>query len=695
MKLFALLITVATAIGLVVVPAASGVGADPNATVVFSALGSGIVAPGADITLTGSITNNSPVDIVAGTATAYLDRGLVVSRTDLTEWSGSANPIAADQLGSEVAIASTPPITSGATVAVSVLIPAAAVGLAPDAAWGVRRISVRVTAANQEVGQSRSSIVWNSANTTTPLSLAFATPLTVPATTDGLINAATLATYTGPTGLLTRQLDQAIDHHIAIGVDPMLIVSIRLLGSSAPLSARQWLDRLAAATNETFPLTYSDSDVAAASQGGASTLLAPISFVIDPALFPGSTPPPTATPTVSPTPNPLTTPAPVLWTTKTITNWSYTAALSNLVWPTDDTVAEKDLARFGAAGFTTTILSSGNVTFTNLDYSPNAAASVEKRPVSVSDAELSRLFRVAAAAADDAQWQKAMADLSAGIAVVANQTLGGAREMLATMDRSNPGSGNRLAQTLQALGTLPWANLGKLADVVGSTSRVDAGLVPKAEPADRVTIVRNLLDSETQIGSFSSILAQPELLTGERRLGLLAVLSNSWNSQLANWRPQATRFLSSSAKTLASVKIARTGSQALLSDTVNLGVAVTNDLAFPVTVSVTVTSPTGVIQVKKSPISLTIEANSQAKALVPVTALANGDVVLNASLASASGVPVGRASTLHVNVQAGWESAFTAAFAVLVFAVFGLGIYRSIRKRRKRVVRTAAEDSVE
>jgi len=692
MKLFALLITLATAIGLIVVPAASGAEASPSATVVFSALGSGIVAPGADITLTGSITNNSPVDIVAGAATAYLDREVVVSRTDLATWSGSADALATNKLGSEVAITSTPLVPSGFSATVTLVIPTAAVGLAADAAWGVRRISVRVTAAEHEVGQSRSSIVWNSANSTTPLSLALATPLIVPATTVGLINSATLATYTSPSGLLTRQLDQAINRHIAIGIDPMLIVSIRILGNSAPLSAREWLVRLSSATNETFPLTYADSDVAAASQGGASTLLTPTSFVIDPTRFPGFTPAPTATPTVSPSQNPLATPAPALWTTETITDWAYSAALSNLVWPTDDTVTAKDLAHFTSTGLTTTILSSGNVSYPDLDYSPRAAATVNKQSVLVSDAELSRLFRVAVTAPDDVQWQKAMSDLSAGIAVVANQTLGGSREMLATLGRRDPGSGNRLAQTLQILGTLPWAGLGRLTDAVGTTSPVDAGLVPMAEPAERVALVRNLLDSESQIGRFSSVLAEPDLLTGERRLGLLSVLSNSWNSQLPTWQLQATKFLASSSKTLASVQIARTGSQALLSDTVNLGVAVTNDLAFPVTVNVTVTSPTGVIQVEKSPISLTIEANSQAKALVPVKALANGDVTLNASLASTSGVPIGRASILDVSVQAGWESAFTAAFAVLVFAVFGLGVYRSIRKRRRRLVPRVEEN---
>jgi hypothetical protein len=699
MKLLALLFTVATAIGLVVAPSASvvsasAVTADSKPSVVFSVPGSGLVTPGVDFTLSGSITNNSAADLPAATATAYIDRGLVATRADLTEWAGSTGSVAVDKLGSALASVPTPLVQAGRTVAITIQIPAAAVGIATDASWGVRRIAVRVATPTHEVGESRSGIVWNSANTLTPVSLALATPLTVPGSTTGLISSATLAEYTSPTGILTRQLDQAFDRHIALGIDPMVIVSIRILGTSAPATARDWLDRLAATTNEVFPLTYADSDAAGASQAGAAAILAPTSFIIDPRLFPGYTVPPTASPTTSPTPNPSATPNPTLWTTKTITNWTYTPALANLVWPSDDTVTEANLDAFATAGYTSTILSSGNVTYPDLEFTPGAAAVVAKRSAAVSDAQLSELVRAAAAAPDDAHWQKAMADLSAGIAMVVNQRTGGAREFLATLDRSDPGSDSRLAQTMQGISALPWAALGKLADVVGSATSTAATISPKPESATRIATIQRMLASEVRLGSFSSVLADPTVLTGERRLSMLAVLANTWNTQLPAWQTAAGKYLASSAKMLNSVQIARTGSQALLSDTVNLGVSVTNELPWPVTVLVQVASPTGAIRVEKSPISLTIEANSQAKASVPVKALANGDVVLSAALSSATGVAVGPTRSLDVNVQAGWESAITAGFALLVFGVFGLGIYRSIAKRRKREKAGAANDAV-
>ena len=79
----------------------------------------------------------------------------------------------------------------------------------------------------------------------TPTRLAIAVPLIVRAESTGLIGAAALEAYTRPLGDLTRQLDAVIDKPVAIGIDPMIIVSIRVLGSAAPESAVAWLGRLA------------------------------------------------------------------------------------------------------------------------------------------------------------------------------------------------------------------------------------------------------------------------------------------------------------------------------------------------------------------------------------------------------------------------------------------------------------------
>jgi hypothetical protein len=697
MKSLALLFSVAIAIGALVLPTsalpasaqvvASQAEKKVSASVIFGPADSGVLTPGQDLALSGTITNSTTTDLAAGKATAYLDRAVVSSRADLTAWTGAGDAVAVDKLGAVIGSTDTPEIPAGRTVTVSFPIAAAAIGLSDSAAFGARTIAVNVSSGDAVVGQSRSTIVWQGSTAFTPVTLDLAMPLTAPAATTGLIPAETLATYTAVNGLLTRELDQAIDRHIAIGIDPRLIASINVLGTSAPHSAVAWLARLQAATNETFPLSYADSDVAALSQAGLRQILAPTTFSIDPKLFPGHTAPPTASPTASPSsvPDPNVTPAPALPTTETLTDWPYTAALSSMVWPADDSVVEQDLDTWQTEQYGTTILSSGNVSYGDLDYTPSAAATIDKHAVIVSDAQISALFRTAAAAPDEFSWQNAMANLSAGIAGVVRQRDGDIRSVLATIGRGTPGTDGHLAQTLEALSALPWVGFGKLADLVsGSTPTVSATVDAKAESADRLATVRALLASEVAVGSFSSVLTDPTVLTGERRLSLLATLDNAWAIDPPAWRTATDKYLKTSETTLTSVKITQSGSLFVPAAAVSLVVAVTNDLAWPVTVFVTLVSPSGAIEVQKPRVELVVEANSQAKASISVRAIANGQVMVRASLASATNVPIGTTKSLDVDVQAGWEGVFIGIVAILIAGVFGFGIYRNVQRLRRR-----------
>ena len=67
----------------------------------------------------------------------------------------------------------------------------------------------------------------------TPVSLAILVPLTVRPTASGLIDATTLAAYTAPLGVLTRQLDAVYDTPAVIGLDPMIIA--KSPGPTAPI----------------------------------------------------------------------------------------------------------------------------------------------------------------------------------------------------------------------------------------------------------------------------------------------------------------------------------------------------------------------------------------------------------------------------------------------------------------------------
>ena len=685
MRLVSILLTAVSALGLFVLPglapteASAATAPDAVTTpVVFGADANGIVGPGADLVISGTITNGTTNDIPAGTATVSLDRSVTTSRSTLGDWLADA-PLDASELGTVVASTPTPLVRAGFTEGVSVRVPAAVLALGTR--YGVRKIAVRVEANGVAIGQSRSTIVFNPGGEVSPLPLAIATPLTVPAGEPGLLSATTLSQYTAPGGLLTTQLNQALSRRVALGVDPRIIASITILGTSAPATATAWLDRLTAAENDTFALSYADSDLAVQSQAHAQRVLAPTSFAIDPALFPGYTPAPTETPTTSPTPNPTATPAPTLPTSGDLTAFDY--RIPGVAWPADDTVTATDLDFFAASDLGTSILDSANVSYPGDPRAPGSAVTIGEHSAAVSDAQLSALLRTAVTASD-AAWPNAMANLSAAISIAGSDHAAATGPLLATLARTSPASVGKLGQTLDALTTLPWFSAAALHDIVGSGARTAVSVVAKPEADVRVDTVAKMLAAETAVGNFSSALDDPTVLTGPERLSLLAALSTGWLSQPEEWTAAATKYLKSSDKTVKSVRIADTGSQVFVSNNVNLNVSVTNELAVPVTVYVSVVSPNGAITVENPRVELRVEANSQSKALVPVKALANGDVTVRASLSSATNSPIGSVKFIDVDVQAGWETAATLVVVIGIVAVFGFGIYRNIAKRRKK-----------
>jgi Na+/glutamate symporter len=106
-------------------------------------------------------------------------------------------------------------------------------------------------------------------------------------------------------------------------------------------------------------------------------------------------------------------------------------------------------------------------------------------------------------------------------------------------------------------------------------------------------------------------------------------------------------------------------------------------------VYVTVTPSNPSLSIEDQRVELVVPANGQARAIVPVESVANGSVTLTVAIASGSGDSVAAPAFLDLNVQAGWETAITGTFGVLVGLVFIGGIVRTILKRRR--ARSATE----
>lgn len=671
-------------------PSAARAATTPSVTMAVGVQGLGMVSPGATVVLDVTITNGSSDAIPAANAVVLFSNDAFSSRAALSEWSaGAGSDLAADTV---VANAPTAAIAPGHALTVSVSV--APGSLPVSGAWGARRLLVQLSSGGVSLSDARSSFVWLPGGATTATPLAIIVPITVPHAIDGIISASLLASYTAPGGILSRQLDEVLNRTVTLAIDPMIVASIKILGDTAPDSARVWLQTLQGASNDSFSLSYADSDLAAGIQAGSPHILAPLNFPVVAKNFPGaitaspspSSSVPTAAPTQNatqaplPTPTPSASQAPLLPTAQSLMSLPYT--LSGFAWPASGTVNAPTLAALSAAGYTTSIVTSANVSYQSSSDIHNSATTLDGHQGLVSDSTIADLVNAAAVQTTDLGWEQAMSNLSATLAVASAEQSSDIRSLLVGLARDTPGQAGRLAQTLSALYSLPWVSSSSLKALALSNS--NSTLVSLNESASRTAKVAAMLASEAAVSTFSSVLSDPTVVTGERRLSLLATLSNSWVSTSSTWVLAAEKYDKKSQDILSSVRIAASSSLFITSKNSHVDVTVQNLLEYPVTVIVTVRSPSGSLTILNSRLQLTIEANSQAKAAVPVTSLANGDVTLFVSLTSLTAVPIAQPAQIHVDVQAGWETAFTAVVTVILVILFGLGIVRTIRRRRRR-----------
>jgi hypothetical protein len=665
------------------VPSASAAAPNPGAVDISAApTNFGDLSSGEDLVIVITIDNSTKTDIAAGTATVTGGAESFGSRGALYDWMrGSTNASLASQ---SLAASETPAIAAGTSQVIDVTVPAAAV---PFGAAGVYPVGVALSGGGSDVGTARTAVAWNSASTT-PVPIAIAAPLTVPTTgadtgaNATFLGASALATYTAPDGILSRELDDLENTQVAIGIDPRILASIRILGKSAPQSAKDWLLRLESVSNDTFPLAWADADLTVALQAGEQLPPAapPLDYAIDPTLFAAVAPAPTngAAPSPRPTTNATLPPLP---TSASLVAFKYT--LPKLSWPAENSVTTHDLGKLAAGGINAAILSSSNVSRSGSTAQPGASAKIDTTTIAVSDSVLSEYLRGAVKSPTHAGWVAAMAKLVTSIDQIG---LGStpAPVMLATLDRNWLTTSDQLPHTLAVLGSQPWVDPTTLTKAIAST-QTPAKVVNKPESSARVARVRAMLDAETQEVGFSVVAETPQALTSSRRLILLSLLSNEWSPNSTAWDTASAQFLADSQKIINSVQVVDSSNVLFLSDQSALPITVSNEFDQPVTVYIVVHPLATQLSVdpKYSRVKLTIEADAQHKAQIPISSLSNGKAEVSVTLYSPSGQQVGATKSINVNVQAGWETVGTVIFAVLVFALFGFGIFRNIRKRRK------------
>jgi len=689
----------------------TGVAATDAATggvaVAVSPAGDGTATAGADLVLTVEISNPGPEIVPDGTVEIALGRDALASSTSFDAWVGGAS--AATTTLDTVAVASSPAVGPAASHLLQITVPAAQLDPSLfDDGWGVYPLRAQVTSGGAAVATTASTIVWSDGTSTAPAatSVTVIAPITSVPSSTGLIQPAALEAFTNDSGVLTRELDAVFGRPVTIAVDPRIIASIRALGSTAPASAVAWLERLEAAPNPIIPLTFGDSDISGERQAGAASVLQPtslayalkaanfvnVSNVIEPPASPTSA---GATSAASPTPTPDSGAVPTL---EQLLSWDYTSTA--IAWPRAGAASTADLPFFAASGLTSTIVDSAQVTApvtaSGSTADLDATALVGDQRVLVADHGVSQALQDSVSATTETRKGEALSQLAGSLAVAAGAAQSAATagaspsQTLAVLDRSAMNLSS-IDDALAVIQSRSWSTPGTLDDLLATTPTQTVSLTDASETQERVDQLRALLGSEQSIDSFSSVLTDPQVLTGEHRADLLALLSNGWVSNSGGWNVAAQASITADQKVLASVQIVEGSNINLLSNQAPLPVTISNELAYPVTVVVHVTPSSGRLLIDQNDVQVTVEAGSRKGAQIPVTAVANGSVTLSFQLLSPSGVLVSTPSPVMVNVSADWETWGTVIIAALIVVVFGIGVLRLILKRRK--ARTAQADS--
>ncbi|TQO20014.1 hypothetical protein FB472_1620 [Rhodoglobus vestalii] len=513
-------------------------------------------------------------------------------------------------------------------------------------------------------------------------------PLTVPSGSGGLLSAETLTDYTGPSGLLTRQLDAVAGKALTVAIDPLIVASIRVLGTSAPESARGWLERLSLISNEVVPLPYANSDPTLVTQTGREEILGPISFdfALNPANFAAADESET-TETQAPM-DVGTDVVPPYPTSGELVAWDY--AIDGFVRPRSNTVVADDIAVLAAANFSTTVLSSTNV---SRDPGAGSVVMIDGMTALIADSAASTAMDEALGSTLDRDVPAAEAELVSSVLAAGASQAAETGSVLITIDHSLELSSARLDTALASLSSSPSITLVPLTTLASATpAAATISDLPQSEA--RINDVGQLLAATQEERTFFSIAADPEALIAARRLALLDVLGTnapsdsvdaSGDDASADWLATVNSFLADSRDLRAAVTVVESSDFLLLADNSFLPVSVSNALNQPVTVYITVSPRTGLLAVGAQRVELTIEANSQARGNIPVQSLSNGVVDVEISLTSSTGLEIGTRTVSKINVQAGWETLIVLAFAALVVVIFSVGFVRSIVRRRKPV----------
>lgn len=628
----------------------------------------GVLTEGQPLTVALHASNATAVPMASGPVSISVTDTPLPTRDALRGWLDDADP---DPAAREIGTA-----TIGALDAYDERTETATID--PDTA-GLRQLAPGVYPLTATYGSARgdlttaSVLVVPDAAASAPVGVIV--PITTPARSVGLLTSDELAIQTGVDGDLRAQVDAVTGTAAILAVDPAIVASIRVLGSSAPATARAWLSDLLALPNERFALQFGDADLATQIGAGLRTPLTVTSLGTPQTAGGGGAD--AASPAPTPTSTPTSTPE---GTTPTLAELlDIGPATQGFFWPATGTAGgavATALAGLATPETPATTLVPSSIT----SGSATGRARAGDADLLVYDADISRSLHAVSVATDSVDRGRGRAAASA-FTSLANAESPGAG-LLVTIDRG----ANRTAAALDAAVSAAFSLTGRLPAGIDSFLDVNATAVSLGEvdpnPA-HVAALTEFLTDETELVSFSSILTDPNVLLGPERTAILQLIGNAWLPDTAGFAGAVSDHRAATRATLDAVSVLQPSGLTLAASSASLGFTIRNDLPWPVSL-VLITTPNDPRVIVQNTTPIQIGASQNSRADVPIQArVGSGESNLTVQLRSPTMIAVGDPVSVDVSVRAEWESVGIVALVALVSAMIVLGVIRTIVRRRR------------
>lgn len=644
----------------------------------------GLVAPDADLVIGVGLSNSTADDVPASTVVVRVGAAALGSAAAIDSWlAGSSEPEGLQVVGTPQLAA----VRAGSDVDASVSVPGAtlagrAAGVYPVDATVVGRAPVRtVVTFTGDPAQAKAA------------SIGVVVAITADTRSAGLLSAAELTTLTTTGGRLANLLDGVTGSQAILAIDPAIIASIRALGSAAPRSATQWLDRLGALPNARFALQFADADVAAQASIGATTPLAPTSlaYALDPANFAstaggntgnGTGSGTTTGSTPAPDPSAGTETAAALPDVATLT--ALPDAAGTLYWPAQGGATAAISATLHAwDSASTTLLSSSSLASTQ---TAAAATDASGAHLLVYDDATATAFTRAATSTED--------DRAAATAELAarswTQAQAATAPMLIASDRLGTVTAAGVSAAIAAAVGIPGGSVTSLSGLVANPAPASLTDAPSAAITQGAAALTQLTADAARIEQFSPVLETPSLLTGRERAALLALLGAGWADAPDAWTTALAAHATDVDHTISAVSIRPLTTIQLFGSESFIPVYVENTLPWPVNVTLEARSGDLRLEVDRSTeVTAAPQGNTQVRIGVKAT-VANGEASLRMDLLDRTGQQVGATQYAEVYVRAEWERIGLGVLGGLVGLLIVFGVIRTVRRRRRARAQAAS-----